>query len=105
MVGSVYVKAVALLLWMRMVVVCQKTVQKMGILPKIRPMISHRLDTFTFLSPQGFTVEGICGCGYKILQSPTLEHKQAVQAVKCTHEEHVIQVLERVWSQGGAKMG
>lgn len=66
-------------------------------------MISHKLDTYTFIGPAGFTVQGMCACGYKILQSPTLQHNEAIQTVQSTHEEHVIQVLERVWTAGVAK--
>lgn len=60
-------------------------------------MISHRLETYTFLSPHGFTVEGICGCGFKIRQLPTFKHAEAVQTLGAIHDEHVIQVLERSW--------
>ena len=63
-------------------------------------MTSHKLHTFTFISPQGFIVEGMCTCGYKTRQPPTLEHKQAMQAVELAHDTHVIEVLERVWIGG-----
>jgi len=60
-------------------------------------MISHRLDTFTYLSPQGFTVNGLCACGFSVRLEPMIEHKQAVQKVQVAHEEHLIKILEQAW--------